>query len=496
VVAGIALGLPAAAQTAAIVVAPPTFPVPAGAPAGPPPISVLPAATTTQPPADQISDPVTAGASCGGWYLQSNYGDRWPATSTWWEYQCTYQTAQYYPHPCPTVGACDAVCYGYPIDCYTVSQSWTDYFYWDGSSANFYGELYASSIDDGMGYSASSTDWWDGLGQTKQWYDLGPFTLTVSRAGNGSGQVSSSPAGIDCGPSCQTSFDPGTTLTLTATTTDPSSVFMGWSGDCSGTGSCQVTMNQDRSVTATFALKTHLSVYNPGFGSGQVTSNPAGINCGPSCQAAFTPGTIVSLRATPDAGSNFIGWSDACSGTGSCQVTMDQNRNVGAVFALNTLPHASFTVACTGLACSFDGSGSTDANGTVATYAWSFGDGSAGSGKTISHTYARAGGYTVTLTVTDNAGATNSASTVVSPISLTARGYTANGLEKAALSWTGPSGSTSFDVYRNSTKLATVPTTTYTDTIGSLPGTYHYKVCASASTICSNQVTITFSQDG
>ena len=107
-VAGIALGLPAAAQTAAIVVAPPTFPVPAGAPAGPPPISVLPAATTTQPPADQISDPVTAGASCGGWNLQSNYGDRWPAGTTWWEYKCTYETAQYYPHPCPAVGACDA----------------------------------------------------------------------------------------------------------------------------------------------------------------------------------------------------------------------------------------------------------------------------------------------------------------------------------------------------------------------------------------------------
>jgi hypothetical protein len=492
-VARIALGLPAAAQAATNVSAAPTFPVPVGAPAGPPPIPTLPAATATQPPTDQISDPVTAGASCGGWNLQSNYGDRWPAGTTWWEYKCTYETAQYYPHPCPAVGACDAVCYGYPIDCYTVSQTSTDYFYWDGSSAVFYGEFYSSSIDDGMGYSASSTAWWDGL--TQQWYDLGPFTLTVSRAGNGWGQVSSSPAGIDCGYSCQTSFDAGTTVTLTATTLDPSSVFMGWSGDCSGTGSCEVTMNQARSVAATFALKTHLYVSKPGFGSGQVSSDPAAISCGATCQAAFTPGTVVSLSAIPDAGSTFIGWSGECSGTGSCQVTMDQNHNVTALFALNTLPHASFTVACTGLSCSFDGSGSTEINGTVATYAWSFGDGSAGSGKTISHTYARPGGYTVSLTITDNARATDSTSTVVSPITLTAHGYTQNGLEKAALSWNGPSGK-SFDVYRNGAKLATVPTTTYTDTIGHLSGSYSYKVCPSTNTICSNQVTVTFSQDG
>jgi len=67
-VAGIALGLPAAASAAGVVVAP-TFPVPAGAPAGPPPIPALPAAAAAQPAAGQIADPITAGASCGGWYL-------------------------------------------------------------------------------------------------------------------------------------------------------------------------------------------------------------------------------------------------------------------------------------------------------------------------------------------------------------------------------------------------------------------------------------------
>lgn len=79
-----------------------------------------------------------------------------------------------------------------------------------------------------------------------------PFELTVTVEGEGSGAVTSSPAGIDCsGGTCSDEFDAGTSVTLTAT---PSGVdeFDGWSGACSGTGSCSVTMDQARSVTATF----------------------------------------------------------------------------------------------------------------------------------------------------------------------------------------------------------------------------------------------------
>ena len=78
-------------------------------------------------------------------------------------------------------------------------------------------------------------------------------TLTVSKSGTGSGTVTSSPAGIDCGSTCSAQFADGVQVTLTATAA-AGSVFAGWSGgECSGTGTCQVTLDSDVSVTAGFA---------------------------------------------------------------------------------------------------------------------------------------------------------------------------------------------------------------------------------------------------
>ncbi|HEY3208959.1 MAG TPA: PKD domain-containing protein [Actinomycetota bacterium] len=487
VTASLLVAVAASQARAAVVDAAPTWPIPADAPAGPPPIPALPAATDAPPPAEQIADPVTPAASCGGWYLQSSYGSRWPAGSSWWEYRCTSDHYLYYD-PCPGP-ACDAFC----PSCYVDIESHTDYFYWNGVDAAFYGQdyfysFYYTQVDYPPGFTISA--WWDT--PTARWYDLGPYYLTVSTDGTGSGEVSSSPAGISCGYSCEASFTAGTAITLTATP-DAYSIFTGWLGDCSGTGSCQVTIDQARSVTATFALKAFdLTVSKQGAGSGQVSSSPAGISCGDSCQASFTAGTAVTLTATPDASSIFTGWSGDCSGTDTCQVTVDQARSVTATFALNAPPHASFTVACAGLSCSFDGSGSADSDGSIATYAWDFGDGASGSGQTVSHAYGRAGSYTVTLTVTDNAGATATDSKAINPISLSARGYKLQGLQKADLSWSGPSG-TSFDLYRSGLKIATVQTTAYTDNLNTKgSGSYTYKVCEAASTTCSNDATVSF----
>jgi hypothetical protein len=79
------------------------------------------------------------------------------------------------------------------------------------------------------------------------------FTLTVSKAGSGSGTVTSSVGAINCGAVCASDFDAGTSVTLTATATY-GSTFTGWSGACTGTASCTVTMDAAKAATATFGL--------------------------------------------------------------------------------------------------------------------------------------------------------------------------------------------------------------------------------------------------
>ena len=162
------------------------------------------------------------------------------------------------------------------------------------------------------------------------------FTLSVTKSGTGTGTVTSTPAGINCGASCSQSFTPGTAVTLTAAPA-AGSTFAGWSGACSGTGPCAVTVNAATSVTATFtATPVTLTVTKNGTGTGTVTSSPAGINCGATCSQSVTPGTAVTLTATPAAGSTFAGWSGACSGTGTCTVTVNAATSVTATF--NLLP--------------------------------------------------------------------------------------------------------------------------------------------------------------
>ena len=136
-------------------------------------------------------------------------------------------------------------------------------------------------------------------------------------------------------------------VTLTPTPIS-GSVFTGWSGACTGTGACQVTMNAAQSVTATFALAMYtLTVTKAGAGSGTVTSSPAGITCGADCSEPYNRGTVVSLTATAATGSSFGGWTGACAGTGACQVTMDAARSVTATFLTGGHPRLSGTSTAT-----------------------------------------------------------------------------------------------------------------------------------------------------
>jgi chitodextrinase len=115
----------------------------------------------------------------------------------------------------------------------------------------------------------------------------------------------------------------------------------------------------------------------------------SGANSNPTWGALDVVATADSLQASflRGAGGTF---------TDGFTISRDTTPNVP--------PVAEFTSSCTDLTCSFDGSGSTDSDGTISAYAWNFGDGLAGTGATPSHTFTAAGSYTVKLTVTDNLG--------------------------------------------------------------------------------------------
>jgi uncharacterized repeat protein (TIGR02543 family) len=158
--------------------------------------------------------------------------------------------------------------------------------------------------------------------------------LSVSKSGNGSGTVTSSPPGIDCGSVCSAIYAAGTTVMLTAIPTD-GWVFKGWGGACSGTGTCTVTMNSSQNVTATFQQNAYnLSVSVIGSPGGRVTSAPAGIDCGSVCSARFSPGRQVTLTANVATGWGLVGWDSTCSGIApTCNVTLNGDTTVSVTFA-------------------------------------------------------------------------------------------------------------------------------------------------------------------
>jgi hypothetical protein len=91
-----------------------------------------------------------------------------------------------------------------------------------------------------------------------------------------------------------------------------------------------VTMDADKSCTATFAIEWTLTVVKAGTGSGTVTSDPAGVTCGGTCSALYSHGTEVTLSADADTGSIFTGWGGDCTSDG--MVTMDADRSCTANF--------------------------------------------------------------------------------------------------------------------------------------------------------------------
>ncbi len=177
-----------------------------------------------------------------------------------------------------------------------------------------------------------------------------PITHSLSVSRTGQGSVSSNPAGISCGSTCSAAFAQGSSVELTASPAQGWQ-FSHWTGAGTGTGTVRtLNISQALSVGAVFtqipAPQFTLTVQRTG--SGSVSSNPAGINCGGSCSANFDEGTIVSLSATPGDGWQFSGWGGNCHGAAACFVTMDQARSVSATFVQNPPPQFAVTVNRTG----------------------------------------------------------------------------------------------------------------------------------------------------
>ena len=164
-----------------------------------------------------------------------------------------------------------------------------------------------------------------------------PVHYTLDITTTGSGGVTSVPAGISCGSDCSESYISGTSVSLTATPLADYR-FNGWSGACTGsTVVCTVLIDRDRTVAAEFVrIQYSLTVSRTGSGSGSVTSNPAGINCGGNCTAMYDTGTPVTLTAAAAGGSTFSGWGGACADQGNpCTATISSDSTVTATFPLS-----------------------------------------------------------------------------------------------------------------------------------------------------------------
>ncbi len=184
----------------------------------------------------------------------------------------------------------------------------------------------------------SLTDWAEGLtpqcdygGETSSsqvTLTFGSFNLTVSTSGSGS--VISTDGSINCPGNCTGTYPATTPVTLNAYPA-PGWAFTGWTGACTGTGSCTVTMTNNQTVAATF-LPYYMLTVNP-TGNGSVQSNDGFINCPGECSYSYVANTPVVLNAVPAPGWSVSSWGGYCPGTpSSCTIVMSQNESVPVTF--------------------------------------------------------------------------------------------------------------------------------------------------------------------
>jgi hypothetical protein len=180
------------------------------------------------------------------------------------------------------------------------------------------------------------------------------LTVVVTPAGAGRVTASSGMSG-QCTSTCTADYPAGARPFLIAAPASADYAFSGWSGGgCSGTNLCNLEMNSDVTVTATFVSTTTytVSVLRRGGGSGTVTSTPSGIDCGAVCSAEFAHGSSVTFAAAADSGSVFAGWAGDCAGTTTgtepCVLLLDGPKLVEPIFREPDATVSLISTSCSG----------------------------------------------------------------------------------------------------------------------------------------------------
>ncbi len=231
----------------------------------------------------------------------------------------------------------------------TLGGSFTSLFSFDISDGAEPNALLQTS--DGNFYGAAGYGGANGFGTFFQFFTTGK-TLTVITSGNGT--ETSTDGFINCPGTCTHVYPNNTPVTLNATPAQ-GWTFNGWGGDCTGYGTCLVSMSQDRYVYGSFSPLYTLTVSVTGNGS--VTSTDGFINCPGVCSHVYVAGTPVVLNGLPAQGWSLNSWGGYCLGTPSqCVVDMSHDQSVEVAFTQN-----SYT-----LSVSLSGSGSvTSSDGFI-----------------------------------------------------------------------------------------------------------------------------------